>query len=265
MKNIEILDLNNKYIEIKKHNNVEYQILKDKFKIEATSRIHKFNSLFNCVTDFNFDIIKDFEERNKKLIISSLHHTNNLNLFDFNIYINTFNSNIEDYILNDNILQLACFKGVNETILYNLKKDMLQDLSKISNQLNNNGLFDILTDISIFDYDFNNGNDYIIKIHTETHALCDRNLFNKLLDVFKKKYPCKINYIRDEIIFGSYIQNQLSSQDFELLKNIRDKSSSNFVIFYDDIKKKELRDKVISIISKCSAFDVKECFAFNDM
>lgn len=264
MGNIEILDLHHDSVELKMHYEEPYFIFKNKFHNVVEERFEKFNELFGCGLSFDFDILEDFSHRNTKIIINNV-HMNHLNLFKFNIILNFFNNEIKEYILNDNILQLASFSNIKDETLFDLKSDMLAELNEITNILNSEAIFNIFTDFSIFTYDLKNNTDSFIKIHVENSFLCNHRLFNNNLDQFMKKFKhCSLQYQPNEICFGSYLRKNLNNLEFNKIKLIRDKGPSMFAVYYDDIDDLGLIAKIKNILRN-RKFTDSRCFVFNDV
>lgn len=264
MKNIEILDLHHDSVELKTYYEEPYFIFKNKFHNVVEERFEKFNELFGCGLSFEFDILEDFSDRNTKIIINNV-HMNHLNLFKFKIIVNCFNNEIKEYILNDNILQLASFSNIKNETLFDLKSDMLAELNKITNTLNSEAIFNIFTDFSIFTYNLKNKIDSFIKIHVENSFLCNYRLFNNNLDQFMQKFKqCSLQYQPNEICFSSYLKKNLNNLEFNKIKLIRDKSQSGFIVYYDDIDDLALIEKIKHILRNRKFTDSK-CFLFNDI
>lgn len=244
----------------------EYLTLNAAFDIAIKNSIKKMNLKFGCIDTHDFDIKKDFQQRDMRLIISQNNHTYYLNLFNFKVFLNHFNNDIQEYILTDPILQLASFENKSGQIFFDLKTTILQKLNKITNQLNNEVSFNVLSEISIYDYDFKNDNEKsLIKIHFEINFVSNIKLFDELLNEFQTEINCVINYVPNEIVFGSHIKNILTPEEFNEIKEIRDKNGMEFAIFYKDIDNIILKNKLLDFVQNKSVFNSSCGFGFNDL
>lgn len=243
--------------------NEKYEELNDSFKNVVSERIEILKQKFNIEASYSFDIKSDFQERNMGVIISYANHTYFLNLFNFEIILNNYNNDIKNYILGDNILQLATIIK-NKEIVLDLKSNIKKELDVFSSKIDNKVIFNMLTTIPFddSDYYFENNKQSFIQIHFERCLTSNKEKFDNLLKEFGKKYDCIISYIANEIIFGSYLQKHLTPTEYSQLKKIRDKNSMNAAVFYSDISNQVLKEKVYNIIKK---YTMSTGFGFNDV
>lgn len=239
-----------------------YRNLKNSFDLIVKNKIVELNNKFNSNATYHFNLEKDFKSRNTDIIISYSTHRYHLNLFYFEIKIDDYSKAIEDYILNDNILQLATIRDSHNSICLDLKENILKELNCISAKMNHKALFNILSNISIYDpYDYNNGGP-LIQIHFERCMTSDKILFDSLLNIFQSNNMSEMTYITNEIIFGSHLKNILTHEQFEVIKTIRDKM--DHAVFYSNIKDVELKEKLQKNINTASFFENTEGFGFNN-
>lgn len=268
MKNKEILRdglfKNISGLEAEYYNSI-YEKLRDEFDKNIKERIKNIKEVYNIdEISYKFNIKNDFSERNMDLIISNSNHWSYLNFFKFIIITNKFNEEIKQYILNDNILQLAEIQNIDNQIIFDLKSEITRELNSITQEMDNKVLFNIFTAINIYEPDFFNNNKTLIKIHFERCVTSDKFKLDRLLNNFSFKKNCSILYIKNGIIFGSSFQKILDLKYFTEIKKIRDKKGMCYAIFYSDIKDLDLRSIVHKAFIQHSLFPKSEGFAFND-